>query len=145
MHKILPHFYIPHRLDRNTHNGVFFSKRGGILIGIKNCIKCEILYENEVFNLDGTNFIFVASYISSGSSLFPLWKLDSSYLWHRQKMLKNENLFVIGDFNLPHVNWIIDSENSFILIASVFGSELEWVQTESIASNGLYIKWAGIL
>lgn len=144
--EVIPNVFTLYRIDRNTNNSIF-SKGGGALIAVRNTLKSEPLYENEFLNLEllcvklsvgDVNIIVVACYIPSGSSLTSYGDYITALSIIGNRCFPNDKLFVIGDFNLTNVTWMVDPENISVLIPIECGNDLERETTENIASIGLF-------
>ena len=108
--EILPTNFIIYRKDRN-------SRGGGVMIAISNKIHSELMTidsDLEVLSVKiGTHssFVLCIVYMPPNSNLDQYQKLFN-YL----TVLENDNSVVIGDFNLPDINWNTLSFSSLIAL-----------------------------
>ena len=118
--------YVVYRCDRSYNNSVY-SLGGGVLIAFKSHLSSEILFvpdsnviEIVFIKIKMLNFnVFVCClYIPSGSSD----DIYNSYSNVLKQFFKNfeigslDKVFIVGDFNLSSVDWVIDDTNVNVLL-----------------------------
>lgn len=110
--------YNVYRLDRNPETSEF-SKGGGVLVAIRN------IYSSEVINIQMRHIeqIFVKVRFNNSWSLFGAIYLPpasdlSLYIDHCKtveslvSIYPNVNMYIVGDFNIPHTTWYIDTNET---------------------------------
>lgn len=110
--------YIVHRSDRNTNNS---GKGGGVVIATKRTIHSERLMENEYLDLDfvclkchfkSQIFIFYCLYLQPDSSI-DLYQRHINAIEDLMRVW-TDKVFIIGDFNLPNIDWFSNDNNDYL-------------------------------
>lgn len=124
--------YIIYRCDRSPRNSVH-SRGGGVLIAVNCQLKSKILnvninYVEQVLvqlHLGSNLFILSCAYIPPNSPL-TLYENYFSALNELYLSYPNSNLILLGDFNLPSLDWSLYSLplNNYTQIDSYFVSML---------------------
>ncbi len=106
-HEIIPSGYTIFRRDRINRIG------GGVLLAFKNNlivtrridleVNCELLW-CELTSEMGSRFLFGVYYRPPNSDLDYMSSLEESFL--KIENLNMDKVFLVGDFNLPHFDWI---------------------------------------
>lgn len=137
--------YHVYRKDR-FETGSLLSRGGGVLVAIKSILtSINIILENSnhleyvcvkvALNTKLNVFIY-AAYIppNSQSDIF------SSHLSAINLIPLNplDTLIIMGDFNLPHVSWIMDDAEHNILVPTCVSPQHAADFIDGIISNGVY-------
>lgn len=115
--------FLVYRCDRSMLNSVS-DVGGGVLIAVRSHIKSELVTipdVNEVemvivkLHLDQMNIFISCIYIPSGSPIatYQLYNDTFAKVLNYLDLDSNDELWVFGDFNLPNVEWIAQSDCSY--------------------------------
>ena len=126
--EVLSSSYTIHRKDRSSHGG-------GILIAVNNSFYSEIVcfphyvsqYEVEFIAIrmkfELKSFYITCSYIPPHSEV-DIYYHHLEYIKFVSELLtEHDHMIVLGDFNLPNVNWIFDEIESSLHPSST----ISWV------------------
>lgn len=114
--------YIIFRKDRTPKNSCF-SKGGGVIIGVLASINPQHIETPDDIELVCVSFTFQGNTFFVSNSYIPPLSSKETYNKHAAFISETIHSFtedviciVLGDFNLPHLNWIMDEENEDILL-----------------------------
>ena len=123
-----------------------FKRSGGVLIATKNEV-----FASEEIQIDGANDLeYVCVKASTSSHVIYIYcayippnSPQNVYDAHLEAMHKiasdpEDVLIFVGDFNLPHVEWSIDSDNDNILIPTKFQPESTATFIQGLMSLGVH-------
>ena len=139
--------FMVYRCDRSHHNCVF-NNGGGVLVAVKSRFSSEIV---DVPNTLGVEFVAVkisfqkfklfvcCVYIPSGASqqMYTLYETAFSSLFNVLNLNIEDKLIIVGDFNLPSVNWSFDIDNMNVLLPIRVSIDVEGSILYNILGNGL--------
>ena len=125
--EIIPYGYFIYRKDRT-------SRGGGVLVAIKNTISSRLVQsplnlELSAVELIEINYLVFVVYLPPNIDII-LLKETISFI--KQYYSSNRNVIIIGDFNLPDINWLslVGSTNvSNIFCDFVFECDLSQLVT----------------
>ena len=135
--EIIPYGYSIYRKDRT-------SRGGGVLVAIKNTISSRLvqsplnleLIAVELFEI---NYLVFVVYLPPNIDII-LLKETISFI--KQYCSSNHNVIIIGDFNLPDINWLslVGSTNvSNIFCDFVFECDLSQLVTVPTHCEGIVL------
>lgn len=140
------------RKDRCQHT-TGLNRGGGVLLAIRSSLLCMLLdlpsstiENNSALDIDQLivrvtadnmhDVYVIISYIPPKSS-FELYKThidNCSFIINNLK--ENQHIIILGDFNLPNINWLLDSDENCLIPFNVT-SECESVVVDTLAELGL--------
>ncbi|XP_055622381.1 uncharacterized protein LOC129765949 [Toxorhynchites rutilus septentrionalis] len=136
--------YVLFRCDRNELTSQY-SRGGGVLIAVKNCIKCETVVMTSCeeleqiavcIKLQHRSLYVIAIYLPPNSST-NLCRAHANAVRHVVDHLSESDIILsIGDFNLPNLRWHHDEDiNGYIPSNDLDETELNF--TQAMFVNGL--------
>lgn len=138
--------YVVYRNDRSSNNSNKKSG-GGILIALKRKFKCQLLEVNYniehlaiLIDLNGNKFYISNSYIPPNQDKSVYAEHINTIMQTVCKFDSETIVFILGDFNLPKVKWIINEDEDDpdnYLIPTNLSSETEFEFIDTLSNENL--------
>lgn len=139
--------FIVYRCDRSPLNSTR-ERGGGVLLAVRSEISSErIVVPNtdtvEIvsvrLNLNCKIIYIVCLYIPSGSAdiVYCSYVEAITLFFCYVNVKDNDTVLIVGDFNMPSVDWINDDSNKRVLLPTSFGSAIETSMLSALFSFDL--------
>lgn len=144
--EIFANKFLVYRQDRNVLNSTK-SDGGGVLIAVLSVIDSELfLIPNTEtiecicvkLKLSNKHIYIYCLYIPPNSSEDVLTKHLKALEFLSDQLRDSEFIIIVGDFNLPTINWIEDDSNINVLVPTNLVKQIEIDIIDIVLNAGLY-------